>query len=837
MYCSVVIFSRPLDPLSYELKLNARVGTVVQVPLGRSSCTGIITEISEQKPAYNGKIRHVLEIVDPNPFITPALMKTLVFMSTYYQCALGFCLKLALPGGMMRSGKCRYYAGLLPENLDEDNSKSLESEPKKNRNCELFPEEKAKKETVIEQIFSLLETSETGLTETEICKRFKVSAEQFTAWVENGTLVPQWSLDQERQKESTEAVYDVVESTEMPSRLGKKQQALYDWMTEQGGSVRHSQVLKKFGSCTPVLNRLKELGIIAERSAVRDKTSFDDIVPEYHEVERTDEQNEAIQRVVSHEGFGSFLLFGVTGSGKTEVYLGVMEAVRARGKGCIFVLPEIALTPQFCAVFRGKFGNDVAVLHSGLSEHERFDTWCRIRAGRTGIAIGPRSALFAPVQNLGLIVIDEEHDGSFKQEESPRYHARDMALYLGQQSQCPVILGSATPSIESYSRALQGRMTLLTLTHRPQARPMPEIQIIDMRNRPKPEFPEDMDEAEKTRIEIRNRLISEELIQALKETLERHEQAMVFLNRRGFSTFIQCDYCGHVLYCPNCDVALTYYKYSNNLHCHYCDYVDHSNGICPKCGRQELNFTGYGTERLVEVLEAELPGARIDRLDRDRASTRGIQSVLNAFRSGDIDVLVGTQMIAKGHDIHNVTLVGIVNADMSLHMPDFRASERTYQLLTQVSGRAGRGNRPGRVILQTLKPEHPAIRGIVDRDYTAFAAQELEVRRALTNPPFSYMVMFRFEGDNYTDTEQYSIHIAGAARGLLRDLSQGRVLGPAPAPIPMLCGKARYQLFLRHLNRQELHRWLREILFRTREMREKTQQIKMIVDVDPYDML
>lgn len=837
MYCSVIIFSRPLDPLSYELKFNAKVGTVVQVPLGRSSCTGIITSVSEQRPAYDGKLRHVLEIVDPKPFITPPLMKTLVFMSSYYQCPLGFCLKLALPGGMMRSGRCLYFAGLLPENLEEENNESLEGKQTRGKNYELFSDESAVHESLIERIFTHLETCGTGLTETELCKRFKVSSKQFSAWVECGALVPQWSLDQARQKETMEAVYEVVETAQVPSRLGKKQQAIYDWMNDTGGAVRHSQVLEKFGSCSPVLNRLKALGLIAERMTTRDKTSFDDIVPSYHEVERTDEQNEAIQKAASHEGFGSFLLFGVTGSGKTEVYLGVMEAVRARGKGCIFVLPEIALTPQFCSVFRGKFGNDVAVLHSGLSEHERFDTWSRIRSGRTGIAIGPRSALFAPVQNLGLIVIDEEHDGSFKQEETPRYHARDMALYLGQQSQCPVILGSATPSIESYSRALQGKMTLLTLTHRPQARPMPDIQIIDMRSRPRAEISEEMDEAEKTRLEIRNRLISNELLQALKETLERGEQAMIFLNRRGFSTFIQCDYCGHVLYCPNCDVALTYYKYSNNLHCHYCDYVDHSNGICPKCGRDELNFTGYGTERLVEVLGMELPSARIDRLDRDRASTRGIQNVLNAFRTGELDILVGTQMIAKGHDIHNVTLVGIVNADMSLHMPDFRASERTYQLLTQVSGRAGRGDRPGRVILQTLKPEHPAIHGIIERDYTVFAAQELEIRRALSNPPFSYMVMFRFEGDNYTDTERYAVHIASSARGLLRDLSQGRVLGPAPAPIPMLCGKARYQLFLRHLNRQDLHRWLREILFRTRELREKAQHVKMIVDVDPYDML
>ncbi len=825
-YCSVIIFSRPLDPLSYQVSVPVKVGAIVQVPLGRQSCTGIITAVSEERPAYSGRIRSVLEIVDPNPFISAPLMQTLRFMAVYYQSPLGFCLKLAMPSGMMRSGKCHYFAGFRPDPQNDDPPKT---------SAKLFDEPQI---SPIDQIYAALENSQSGLTETELKKQFKITNEQFSAWVEDGTLVPQWTLDQKRQEESTEQIYEIVEGAVPPSRFGKKQQEIYGWIADADAPVRHSAILEKFGSCTPVLNRLKELGLIAVRTTTRDKTSFDDVVPIYHEVERTDEQVEAIDRILAQDGFGSFLLFGVTGSGKTEVYLGVMEAVRARGKGCIFVLPEIALTPQFCAVFRGKFGNDVAVLHSGLSEHERFDTWCRIRSGRIGIAIGPRSALFAPIQNLGLIVIDEEHDGSFKQEESPRYHARDMALYLGQQSQCPVILGSATPSIESYSRALQGKSVLLTLTHRPQARPMPDIQIIDMRSRPKPEIPEDADDAEKTRLEIRSRLISDPLIQALRDTLERREQAIIFLNRRGFSTFIQCEYCGHVLYCPNCDVALTYYKYSGNLHCHYCDYVDRSNGICPKCGRQDLSYTGYGTERLVDVLQTELPQARIDRLDRDRATTRGIQNVLGAFRSGELDILVGTQMVAKGHDIHNVTLVGIVNADMSLHMPDFRASERTYQLLTQVSGRAGRGDRPGRVILQTLKPEHPAIHGIIERDYTAFARQELEIRRALVNPPFSHMIMFRFEGENYADTEKFAVYIADAARGLQRDLSVSRVLGPAPAPIPMLCGKARYQLFIRHQDRRALHRWLNAILQHTAEMRSRSEQhIKCIIDVDPYDML
>ena len=820
MYCSVVLFSRPLEPLSYSLRQAAQVGTIVQVPLGRQSCTGIITAVTEEHPAYTGTIRSVIEVVDPKPFISEPLMRTLRFMASYYQAPLGFCLRLAMPGGMMRAGTCRY---VLPADAPEGDKKP----------GTLF---ETPEDSLLAAIREAIRMSPDGLTETEIKKKFKASQEQFAAWTAAGTIVPHWTLDQKRMQESTEALYRAVEGAS-PKRLGSKQQEVYGFIAESETPVRHSAIVAKFGSCMPVLRRLEEIGLIASSEGTRDKTSFDDIAPIVQEVGRTDEQEEAVAAIVGCEGFGSFLLFGVTGSGKTEVYLGAMEAVRRRGKGCLFILPEIALTPQFCAVFRGRFGNDVAVLHSELSERERFDTWCRIRDGRTGIVIGPRSALFAPVQDLGLIVIDEEHDGSFKQGESPRYHARDMALYLGAQCKCPVVLGSATPSMESYCRALQGKMTMLRLTRRPQARPMPSVSIIDMRNRPAPEYPEDCDEAEKTRIDIRSRLLSQDLIDALHETVSQRNQAMVFLNRRGFSTFIQCSYCGHVLYCPNCDVALTYYKYSDDLHCHYCDYVDHSNGFCPKCGRRDLSYTGYGTERLVEVLQREIPDARIDRLDRDRASTRGIQNILAAFRAGEIDILVGTQMIAKGHDIHNVTLVGIVNADMGLHMPDFRASERTYQLLTQVSGRAGRGDRPGRVILQTLRPEHPAICGVLERDFASFAAQELEIRRTLLYPPYAYLVLFHFEGESYSDTENLAVHVAQVARTLLRDMSQGRVLGPAPAPIPLLCGKARYQLFLRHIDRAALHRWVAETMVKTAPLREHAQHVKCAIDVDPYDML
>ena len=836
-YYAVVIFDRPLEPLSYTSSDDIAVGSIVQVPLGRQSCTGIITDVSVSKPAYDGPFRSIIEIVDPVPFISPPLMATLRFMARYYAVPIGFCLKLALPGGMMRSGTCRYLAGIEPVEDSEDSDGNEEANRQSERT--LFDDEKPKI-SIIAQLFETLRAENEGLTEKEIRKKFNVSAEKFQEWVCDGTLVPFWTLDKSRMTESTEKLYEAVPGAVLKRKLGSKQQAILEFIQDAENAVKHSDILEQFGSCNPMLERLEALGLIQTAVATRDKTSFDDIQPIVYDIERTDEQNAAIDAVISHEGFGSFLLFGVTGSGKTEVYLGVMAQIRKQGKGCIFILPEIALTPQFCAVFKGRFGDDVAVLHSGLGEHERFDTWSRIRSGRIGIAIGPRSALFAPVQNLGLIVIDEEHDSSFKQGDTPRYHARDMALYLGQQCHCPVILGSATPSLESYSRALSQKSILLTLTQRPLARPMPQIEIVDMRNRPKLDFSSmpDIEEDEKARMELKNRLLSDDLILAIRDTLSRKEQAIIFLNRRGFSTFVQCEYCGNVLYCPNCDVALTYYKYADNLHCHYCDYVAKPDAVCSRCGRAEMSYTGYGTERLVDVLQHEFTSARIERLDRDRASTRGIQNVLGAFRNGDLDILVGTQMLAKGHDIHNVTLVGIVNADMSLHMPDFRASERTYQLLTQVSGRAGRGDRPGRVILQTLKPEHPAIHGILEHDYTAFAAQELEIRRALCNPPLTSLILFRFEGQDPTSTESFAIQFAKIARDCKPNHDSARVLGPAPAPIPMLCGKMRYQLYIRHSDRAVLHKWLGFILNYSNEFRQKHEsQVKCIVDVDPYDML
>ncbi len=803
MYCSVILMDRPLDPFTYEAIEGVDVGSVVQVPLKSQSVTGIVVEMLENFEA-NFRVRKVLELVEAEPIMTKSMAKMIQFMSRYYACPLGMALKLAMPGGMMRAGQCHYRVGDVAAETDEQRR-------------------------VIEAL------GELAMTSTELLAAARVTLDVIDTMLASHMLSGEWKLIKARRAESVEVVYYPVEGASPSKKLGAKQQLVFDLVTQNPDGIKHADVLKAIDGATPALGRLEELGLISTCEQTKDKSSFDDIEPIVKEVSLTDEQSLAIDAVVSTNGYAGFLLQGVTGSGKTEVYMGVMEAVRKRGQGCILMLPEIALTPQFCAVFRGRFGDDVAVLHSALSEIERYDTWNRIRTGRLNIVIGPRSALFAPVQNLGLIVVDEEHDGSFKQDETPRYQARDMALVLGRYAKCPVILGSATPSMESYTLACEGKLNRLLLTKRPLARPMPSVDVVDMRNRERPILPDDMPNDQKELILLKNRLISPTLEVALKETFERGEQAMVFLNRRGFSTFVQCKYCGQALYCPHCDVALTYHRYANLLRCHYCNYEQPLVQTCPKCRRPDIELTGFGTERIVEMLRDCVPGARVDRLDRDRVTTKGIRTMLDNFKKGDIDILVGTQMIAKGHDIHNVTLVGIISADMSLNLPDFRASERTFQLLTQVSGRAGRGERPGRVIIQAMRPDHPVIRHVVTRDYDAFALEEFNIRKALGYPPFKSMIMMRFDGENPQEVEQYATFVALEARRVMP--AESELLGPAPAPIAMLGNRVRYQLFLKNASRDLLHRWLAWLEIKLADFKERNSHIHWVIDVDPQNML
>jgi primosomal protein N' (replication factor Y) len=536
----------------------------------------------------------------------------------------------------------------------------------------------------------------------------------------------------------------------------------------------------------------------------------------------------AVARAVAQQRFETFLLWGVTASGKTEVYLQLAARCLAEGRQALVMVPEIALTDYLVQSFRARFGAMAAVAHSAQNISERWAAWNAALGGQARILLGPRSALFAPLHNLGLIVVDEEHDPAYKQEEAIRYHARDLAVVLGRHSSCPVVLGSATPSAESYANARAGRYRMLQLRRRINDRPMAAVEVVDLRRQPRP--PSD-EEGAPTPVPL-----SAPLTDALRAALAAGGQALLFINRRGYHSFLNCQICGNVLSCPDCSVSLTFHLRDRSLRCHYCGNYSRAPDACPACQGLGLQGQGFGTERLAAALAKVLPQARIERMDSDTSRRKGNRNrILNALGRGEIDILVGTQMITKGFDFPGVTLVGVVLADLSLNIPDFRSAERTFQLLTQAAGRAGRGAEPGRVVIQTYAPHHYSIRAAEHQDYARFMRRELDLRRELGYPPFTRLAMVRLEGPDAAAVER----IAEAASTAIKRADHAavlRVLGPAPAPIERIAQRYRWQLMVKAPS------WsaLRDPLIALRnELTSSAEaaEVQLTTDVDPVHML
>ena len=576
------------------------------------------------------------------------------------------------------------------------------------------------------------------------------------------------------------------------------------------------------GVASDTVHRLVTRGLVTLARTTVDRDPFGAaIAAGRHEAgfTLTDEQRAACATLGALVQTGEFrvaLLYGVTGSGKTEVYLRLAREACDRGRRALVLVPEIALTPAVACRFQEAFPNRVAIQHSGLSHGERHDQWHRIRRGAVDVVVGTRSAVFAPLDRVGLIVVDEEHDGSYKQEETPRYHARDVAVLRGQRAGALVVLGSATPSMESYRNATTGRYTRVVLSRRVLDRPLAEVQLVDMR--------EEMARAGPDVV------ISAALRDALAARLEQHEQALVLLNRRGFASAVFCRQCGHTLECPNCSVSLTLHQAAGRARCHYCNYSVRRPATCPQCAGPYLEQAGFGTERIEAEIRELLPEARIARLDRDTVRRRGVlQTLLSRFARRELDILVGTQMIAKGHDFPDVTLVGVVSADVGLGLADFRAAERTFQLLTQVAGRAGRGDRRGVAIIQTLHPGHYSIELACRQAYVPFYEAELAYRQALHYPPEVSMIN--------AVVRARSLRGAMTDAGDLAERLRGRgapyvVLGPAPAPLTRLRGEHRAQLFLKGQHRPTMRKALLEALEARPELRRR-----VTVDVDPLTVL
>jgi len=592
-------------------------------------------------------------------------------------------------------------------------------------------------------------------------------------------------------------------------------------LVREHGRLALSELRRSVATPYGALRRLVELGYLAETEEERLRDPFlalpavADAVPE-----PTTEQAAVlgeIEMALASRGFAPFLLHGVTGSGKTEVYLRAIATALAQGRRALVLVPEIALTPQLVARFRSRFCGGratIAVLHSGLSDGERYDAWRAIARGEVEIVIGARSAVFAPLLELGIVVVDEEHEASYKQGEGFRYHARDLALLRAQMAGAVVLLGSATPAVTTFHRAQSGQTGLLSLSGRVLERPLPQVELVDLT------------------ATLFGEYLSQPLSEALQQNLERGEQSLLLLNRRGFAPYLLCSDCGTTFRCPNCEITLTYHQERRQLRCHYCDFIQAPPELCPNCRGGNVLPEGVGTERLEIELAERFPEARIARMDRDTTTRKGAhQQLMERMSRREIDILVGTQMIAKGHDFHGVTLVGVVNADATLNFPDFRSAERTFSLLTQVAGRAGRGELTGRVVIQTYTPDHYALTCAAQHDYQAFYQQEAAFREELGYPPFGHLVNLVLSGN---DGQKVASAAEALATALQNAAGEVEVLGPAPCPLARLRGKTRVQILLKAPTRLPLRR----LLMRLPQLQKQIPSgVGLTVDVDPVDML
>ncbi len=777
-----------------------QVGCRLLVPFGTRKLTGLILACHNDAPAVAA--RDALRLIDSEPVLGSELLALARWISGYYCSPLGEVLRSMLPlASEIRSG--RTYT--LTDG-GRDAARQL-----------LFASA-AEDQTV--QILGALEHR--SLSAAYLKKKFPLADKALKSLEKRGFVVSEQTQSERDPMRAPSAMLSVsgLEGARPESaiKLPKAERELLAFLELHPGAHNLAEVetqVKNASTAARSLARRKLLLLIEKAPSAPREAS---LTP--HELNAT--QRAAFEEIEIGLGtakFQTFLLHGVTGSGKTEVYLKAIEATLALGRSALLMVPEIALTPAMAGQFFARFGDRVAILHSAFSDSERTGQWRKIRSGVAGVVVGTRSCVFAPVKNLGLIVVDEEHDQSYKQEENPRYHGRDVAMVRAQHAGACVVLGSATPSMESRYNAQQGKYKLLELPNRVAERPLPHVDLIDMRQ----EFLETRKHA----------TFSRALLEQLQARLESGEQAIVLLNRRGFSSAVACRACGERIQCVNCAVTLTWHRRDRRLLCHYCNYAEKVPETCPKCESEHIHFLGLGSEKVEEELHQQFPAARIARLDRDTVGGKHhYETILQGFREKDFDILVGTQMIAKGHDIPNVTLVGVVSADTGLGLPDFRAAERTFQLITQVAGRAGRGTLPGVVLVQTVNPDHYAVRLAALQDYAAFYEKELQFRRSMHYPPFTAMANMLVRAEKQEDALRMSAEL-GSHLGPAPE--KIRIMGPAEAPVPRLKAEYRYQFLVKSGSRKLLNELLRRAQLFARA--QKWGATALVIDVDPITLL
>lgn len=782
---------RPFDyliPKEWEELIDT--GCRVKVPFGPRNVLGFVVGISEESDVPVEKIKAVAQVLDLESILTVEMLELAKWLKHQTICYEIDALQVMLPGALR--AKYEKYAMLIGD------ATQLASE--------LQPYfEKATKVNVAQ------------FEKANALKSLKQAVNAGLVLIEN-EVKQKGQVKQVRKVQI--ASLEQLEVVQQQIKRAPKQIALIEWMKPYAGAILMPDAICEAVNVTSAVLK----GVIDKGAAeyIHEEVYRDPYTKEIVHTDNltlTDEQHNALTKIkqaMEVQRQETFLLHGITGSGKTEIYLQAIQRAIAENKEAIVLVPEISLTPQMTERFKSRFGDEVAVMHSGLSVGEKYDEWRKIQQGKVKVVVGARSAIFAPFKNLGIIILDEEHESTYKQEDSPRYHARDVAIWRGKYYNCPVILGSATPALETYARAKKGVYTLLTLNNRAKSQALPTVHIVDMREE----------------LQAGNRsMFSQQLMTALLERLERGEQAVLFLNRRGYSSFVLCRDCGTSVQCPNCDISLTYHRYQEKLKCHYCGHEEYIPETCPECQSENIRYFGTGTQKVEEEIFKLFPQARVLRMDVDTTRQKGShEKMLDAFGRGEADILLGTQMIAKGLDFPNITLVGVLSADTSLHLPDYRAAEKTFQLMTQVSGRAGRHDKPGEVFIQTYTPEHYAIELSKEQHYTPFYEREMHARHTAGYPPYYYLALVQVTHEDVVMAAEYAGRVAEYLRSNLSfDVS---VIGPTTASIARLQNRYRYQCLIKYKIEPKLIPVLLQLikLYRSEWIKKG---IVLTVDLDP----
>lgn len=787
----------------------AQRGHRVLVPFRHKIEVGVVIRTHAERPEGLQRVRAISDVLDHERFLPEPLLALTEWIASYYHANIGESVHLAVPSALAPpSGEVRYRR--------TDAAPSMALRPLTPLATTLLAHLEAKGPESFDQLRAHL-----------------AEHHQLTVHRADLDLLEEAGLVQLEEATSSRKIRTDLHlhRTETPreGRIGDKQKQVLDFLETHGDSW-FSELRDLYGLSRATIRPLIERDLVTSEEVSLEYDPFGNAPRErrHEDPALTDDQQHALDAIAGalHENLPTtFLLHGVTGSGKTEVYLRAIRAARKQGKRALVLLPEIALTPQFIGVIRAALDEELAVLHSALTPAQRRSQWSRIRRGEIGVVVGARSSLFSPMESLGLIIVDEEHDPSFKQHEGVRYNARDAALVLARSCNAVTVLGSATPSMETLFNARNDRYTTLSMPKRVANRPLPHIELIDLKNTP---------------VEGREHggvAISDMLFDGLRQTIDAGEQAILFLNRRGFAPEVQCSHCAETLECPACERPMTFHHRGNVVACHHCGHTRPLPRQCPTCQENALEPMGAGTERLEQLIETRLEGFRVGRLDRDISKARAMEKVLQDFRRGSLDVLVGTQMVTKGHDFPRVTFVGVLSGDQSLTFADFRSGERTWQLLTQVAGRAGRGDRPGRVMIQSWKPEHPVLQAVVRHDFEAMAAWELRGRQREGYPPFGHVVLLRFQGPDYA---ALSTTIQAIFRWLVANADPTvRFVPPIDAPIPRVRDRFRMQILVRASQRKPLHDLLTG--FRAKYENEidsaDRKGVKWSIDVDPQSLM